>query len=162
MAAYVRSLDAIEDFLAHKRFAMVGISREAKDFSVSLFEELCRRGYDVVPVNPNTPNVLGKSCYARVQDIHPPVEAALLMTSPAHTEAVVADCAAAGIRKIWMYRAAGSGAVSEKAVEFCREHGMEVIPGECPFMFLPQAGGVHRLHGFFRRITGRFPKRKRA
>jgi predicted CoA-binding protein len=162
MAAYVRSLDAIEDFLAHKRFAMVGISREAKDFSVSLFEELCRRGYDVVPVNPNTPNVLGKSCYARVQDIHPPVEAALLMTSPAHTEAVVADCAAAGIRKIWMYRAAGSGAVSEKAVEYCREHGMEVIPGECPFMFLPKAGGVHRLHGFFRRITGRFPKRKRA
>jgi|SRR5579872_1057599 len=162
MAAYVRSLDAIEDFLAHKRFAMVGISREAKDFSVSLFEELCRRGYDVVPVNPNTPNVLGKSCYARVQDIHPPVEAALLMTSPAHTEAVVADCAAAGIRKIWMYRAAGSGAVSEKAVEYCREHGMEVIPGECPFMFLPQAGGVHRLHGFFRRITGKFPKRTRA
>ncbi|HEV2470346.1 MAG TPA: CoA-binding protein [Candidatus Sulfotelmatobacter sp.] len=162
MAEYVRSLDAIEDFLAHKRFAMVGISREAKDFSVSLFEELCRRGYDVVPVNPNTPNVLGKSCCARVQDIQPPVEAALLMTSPAHTEAVVADCAAAGIRKIWMYRAAGAGAVSEKAVEFCRAHGMEVIPGECPFMFLPHAGGVHRLHGFFRKITGRFPKRPSA
>ncbi|HTZ84879.1 MAG TPA: CoA-binding protein [Candidatus Acidoferrales bacterium] len=159
MPAYARSLDAIEDFLGHKRFAMVGISRDPKDFSVSLFEELCRRGYDVVPVNPKTPNVLGKSCYARVQDIQPPVEAALLMTSPAHTETVVADCAAAGIRKIWMYRAAGSGAVSEKAVEFCREHGMEVIPGECPFMFLPQAGGVHRLHAFLRKITGRFPKR---
>jgi len=162
MPANGRSLDAIEDFLAHKRFAMVGISREPKDFSVSLFEELCRRGYDVVPVNPKTPNVLGKSCYARVQDIYPPVEAALLMTSPAHTEAVVADCAAAGIRKIWMYRAAGSGAVSEKALEFCREHGMEVIPGECPFMFLPQAGGVHKLHGFFRKITGRFPRRKKG
>ncbi|HKT86869.1 MAG TPA: CoA-binding protein [Candidatus Sulfotelmatobacter sp.] len=162
MSAQSHSLDAIEQFLALKRFAMVGISRDPKDFSVSLFEELCRHGYDVVPVNPKTPNVQGKSCYARVQDIQPPVEAALLMTSPAHTEAVVADCAAAGIRKIWMYRAAGAGAVSEKAVEFCREHGMEVIPGECPFMFLPHAGGVHRLHGFFRKITGRFPKRARA
>lgn len=162
MTVHTRSLEAIDDFLAHKRFAMVGISREPKDFSVSLFQELCRRGYDVVPVNPRTPNVMGKICYARVQDIRPPVEAALLMTSPAHTEAVVVDCAAAGIRKIWMYRAAGAGAVSEKAVEFCREHGMEVIPGECPFMFLPQAGGLHRLHGFIRKITGRFPKRAKA
>lgn len=162
MSAQAHSLDAIEQFLALKRFAMVGISRDPKDFSMSLFEELCRRGYDVVPVNPKTPNVMGKICYARMQDIQPPVEAALLMTSPAHTEAVVADCAAAGIRKIWMYRAAGAGAVSPKAVEFCREHGMEVIPGECPFMFLPHAGGVHRLHGFFRKITGRFPKGARA
>ncbi|MFZ0734005.1 MAG: CoA-binding protein [Candidatus Sulfotelmatobacter sp.] len=161
MPANNRSLNAIEEFLALKRFAMVGISREPKDFSVSLFEELCRRGYDVVPVNPKTPNVMGKSCYARVQDIQPPVEGALLMTSTAHTDAVVADCAQAGIRKVWMYRAAGAGAVSEKAVEFCREHGIEVIPGECPFMFLPHAGGVHKLHGFFRKITGRFPTRGR-
>ncbi len=159
MPANNRSLDAIEEFLALKRFAMVGISREPKDFSVSLFEELCRRGYDVVPVNPKTPNILGKSCYARVQDIQPPVEGALLMTSAAHTDAVVADCAQAGIRKLWMYRAAGVGAVSPKAVQFCRERGIEVIPGECPFMFLPHTGGVHKLHGFFRKITARFPMR---
>ena len=54
------SLEIINDFLAQKRIAMVGISREPRNFSVSLFQELCRRGYDMVPVNPNTPNVLGQ------------------------------------------------------------------------------------------------------
>lgn len=162
MAAQNPSLETIEDFLAQKRIAMVGISREPRSFSVLLFEELCRRGYDVVPVNPNIPNVQGHRCFARLQDIQPPVEAALLMTSPAVTDAVVLDCAAAGITRIWMYRAAGDGAVSAKAVTFCLDHGMKVVPGECPFMFLPTSSGIHRLHGFIRKITGRYPRHYRA
>jgi len=162
MATQSLSLETIEDFLAQKRIAMVGISREPKNFSVMLFEELCRRGYDVVPVKPKTPEVLGRRCFARVQDIQPPVEAALLMTSPEVTDAVVGDCAEAGIRRVWMYRAAGTGAVSEKAVAFCSERGIQVVPGQCPFMFLPNAGAGHRLHGFIRKITGRYPRRRAA
>jgi predicted CoA-binding protein len=52
---------------------MVGISRERRSFSVMLFEELGRRGCDVIPVNPSIPNVLGRRCYASLQDIQPPV-----------------------------------------------------------------------------------------
>ena len=155
------ALETIEEFLAEKRIAMVGISGDPKNFSVLLFKELCQRGYDVILVNPNTAEMHGRQCFARVQDIQPPVEAALLMTSPEGTEAVVNDCAEAGVRRVWMYRAGGKGAVSEKAVAFCRERGMQVVPGECPFMFLPHAG-FHRLHGFVRKITGRYPTRAAA
>ena len=153
------SLETIEDFLAQKRIAMAGISRDPKSFSANLFEELCRRGYDVVPVNPNTAEVQGRRCFARVQDIQPPVEAALLMTSPGATEKVVHDCAEADIRRVWMYRAAGKGSVSAKAVAFCRGRGIQLVPGQCPFMFLPDAAGFHRFHGFVRKITGRYPRR---
>ena len=158
MASQNLSLETIEDFLAQKRLAMVGISRKPGSFSATLFEELCRRGYDVVPVNPKTPTVHGRRCFARLQDIQPPVAAALLMTSPEGTERVVADCAEAGIRRVWMYRATGKGAVSESAIAFCHERGIQVVPGQCPYMFLPQAGAVHRLHGFFRKITGTYPQ----
>jgi predicted CoA-binding protein len=156
------SIESIEKFLAQKRIAMIGISRDPKSFSMSLFDELCRRGYDVVPVNPNVSDIKGQRCFARVQDIQPPVTAALLMTSPQVTEQVAVDCADAGIRQIWMYRAGGAGAVSPKAVAFCQGKGMDVIPGECPFMFLPDAAVVHRFHGFFRKITGRFPRHRAA
>ena len=156
------SLETIEDFLAQKRIAMAGISRDPASFSAKLFEELCRRGYDVVPVNPNTIEVQGRRCFARVQDIQPPVEAALLMTSPEATEAVANDCAEAGIRRVWMYRAAGKGSVSPRAVSFCQERGIQVIPGQCPLMFLPNSAGIHRFHGLIRRITGRYPRRTRS
>lgn len=152
-------LETIDEFLAQKRVAMVGVSREPNHFSVTLFEELCRRGYDVIPVNPNASEVLGRRCFARVQDIEPSVEAALLMTSPAITDAVVKDCADAGIRRVWMYRAGGRGAVSPRAVQFCKERGIDVVPGQCPFMFWRDAGTGHRLHGFIRKITGRYPRR---
>ena len=75
MATESGSLETIEDFLAQKRIAMAGISRDPANFSVKLFEELCRRGYDVVPVNPNTSEVQGRPWFARVQDIQPPVDA---------------------------------------------------------------------------------------
>jgi uncharacterized protein len=155
------SLETIEDFLAQKRIAMVGISRDPKDFSVMLFDELCRRGYDMVPVNPNAQEIGGRRCFARVQDIQPPVDAALLMTSPGVTDAAVRDCAEASIRKIWMYRAGGQGAVSRDAIEFCRANAIEVVPGECPYMFLRPAG-FHGLHSWLRKITGRYPRRTDA
>jgi predicted CoA-binding protein len=155
------SLETINDFLAQKRIAMVGVSHDPKDFSVALFQEFCRRGYDVVPVNPNVSEVLGRPCFARVQDIQPPVGAAILMTSPAITDAVVRGCAQAGIRRVWMYRAGGQGAVSAEAVQFCRAKGIAVVPGECPFMFFPKAG-FHRIHGFIRKITGSYPRHAHA
>jgi uncharacterized protein len=156
------SLDLIEDFLAQKRIAMVGVSRDAQSFSTKLFEEFCRRGYDMIPVNPLGKEVLGRKCYARVQDVTPAADAALLMTSAAATDTVVQDCAAAGIRRIWMYRAGGEGAVSDKAIAFCRAQGIQVVPGECPYMFLPHSGGIHGFHAWIKKIFGHYPRRAAA
>ena len=156
------SFETIAEFLAQKRIAMLGISRNPKDFSASLFSELERRGYDIVPVNPKASEVMGRPCFTRVQDIPPPVDGALLMTTPEVTDAVITDCAAAGIRRVWMYRARGKGAVSEKAVTFCQECGMQVVPGQCPFMFLPGSGRVHTFHGFLRKIFGKYPRHQHA
>jgi predicted CoA-binding protein len=158
MSVQHASLEVISEFLAQRRIAMVGVSREEQSLSMKLFAEMCRLGYDMVPVNPNTAEIGGKVCFARVQDIHPEVDAALLMTSAEVTERVVVDCAAAGVGRIWMYRGAGQGAVNQRAVEFCEELDIQVIPGECPFMFLSKTGLFHQLHGVVRKISGRYPR----
>ena len=69
----------------------------------------------------------------------------LLMTSPEATETVVHDCAEAGIRRVWMYRATGKGSVSAKALAFCQEQGMRVVPGQCPFCVSAGRGGPAAL-----------------
>ena len=151
------SIQAIRDFLGQRRFAVAGVSQKPKDFSRMLFHEFLKRGYDAVPVNPAAQEIDGRRCFARMQEIEPPVEGVLLMTSPAVTDAVVRDCAAAGVKRVWMYRAVGKGAVSDAAIAFCRSNGMSVIPGECPFMFLPGGSWIHRFHGLVHRITGAYP-----
>ena len=155
------SLDAIQAFLAHKRIAMVGVSRNPRDFSVMLLREFCGRGYEVIPVNPNAPTILEKPCFARVQDIQPPVDAVLLMTSAEVTETAVRDCADAGVSHVWMYGPGTGGSVSPQALAFCREHGIAVVAGECPYMFFPK-NGLHKVHGWVRKIAGSWPKRQAA
>ncbi len=151
----------IAAFLSHKRIAAIGVSRNPTDFTCNLVREFRKQGYEVIPVNPAADELEGARCFERVQDIERAVAAALVLTSPAATESVVRDCVAAGITHIWMYGtsgAGGAGAVSQAAVDFCREHSVKVVIGECPFMFLPKAGFPHRVHGFIRKITGSYPR----
>ena len=148
----------ISHFLQPKRLAVVGVSRNPKDFTRTLFGEFVSRGYDAVPVHPGVSEIDGRPCCATVREIAPPVEAAVLLTSPEVTDYVVRDCAEAGIASVWMYRAAGAGSVSRNAVAFCESNHIDVIAGECPFMFFPNTGLVHRAHGCIRKLTGRYPK----
>jgi predicted CoA-binding protein len=150
------------DFLGQRRIALVGVSRDPRDLSRSLFRELRRRGYDVVPVHPTLDAVDAVPCARRLQDVQPPVDGALLMTPPSVTDQVVRDCAEAKVTRVWMHRGAGQGAVSAVAVSFCRDHGIAVVEGACPFMFLPRAGFVHRAHGLFARLLGRHPAQAAA
>jgi len=142
-----------------KRLAVVGVSRNSKDFTRALFRELRKRGYDAVPVNPGAAEVDGVACYPNVAAVTPPPEGALLLTKPGVTETAVRDCAAAGVPMVWMYRAVGAGAVSEEAVGYCRANGIRAVEGECPFMFFPHTPLVpHGLHGCWRKLRGTYPR----
>lgn len=151
-------IERIREFLGLKRFALVGVSRQASDLSRMLLREFLARGYQAVPVNPDVDNVEGEPCFARLQEIQPPVTAALFMTSPAVTDTLVKDCAAAGITKVWMFRGPGGGSATPDAILYCEANGISVIPGECPYMFLPGTQLIHRMHGFVRKMTGSYPR----
>ncbi len=151
----------IATFLSQHRLALVGVSNRPDDFSRAVMKEMLARGYDMIPVRPDGDTIEGRPVYARLQDVPGKLDGAILMTPPKVTASVVRDAAEAGVPRVWMHRGGGPGAVEPRAVAFCQEHGIEVIPGECPFMFLG-SGGIHRLHGLLRKLTGRYPHRSRA
>jgi uncharacterized protein len=146
---------AISDFLAQKRIAVAGASRNPKNFNTLLFHDLRQRGYDAVPVNPNAKEIDGVPCFAHVQEIQPPVEAVLVMTKPEAAGAVVEDCVKAGVRRVWLYGMAGKA--SPQVVELCRNNGIAVVPGFCPYMFLSGTQWFHRFHGALLKIVGKYP-----
>lgn len=98
------------------------------------------RKFDMVPVNPTAEHIEGAICYPRPQNIAAPVDAALVMTPPAQSEQAVRDCLDAGIRRIWLYRR------SPAAESLCASNGAQFIVGECPLMYIPHTGFVHRVH----------------
>ena len=148
----------IESFLAVRRIALIGLSRDPKHFSRMVFEEFKQRGYDVVPVNPASTELAGLHCFASVEDVAPAVEAALVMTPALESAAAVEACAAAGVKQVWLSRSGGQGSVSEEAVAACERHGLRLVNGECPLMFLTDAAWYHRLHRGILRLVGTLPQ----
>ena len=152
------TIEDVEDFLNQKRIAFVGVSRDPKDFSRSLFRDLQRLGYTVIPINPQIPDIEGSRCLTRVPEITPPVDGALIMTPAAKSEQVVRECAQAGITRVWLHRGTGTGSVSPEALGLCEQLGIRVVAGYCPYMFLPQTPFFHRFHGFLMKVTGAYPE----
>jgi predicted CoA-binding protein len=138
-------------FLQARRIAVVGVSRDPKAFSRFVLRELVERGYDTVPVNPALGEADGVRSFARVSEIDPPPDAALLMVRAAVAEEAVRDCLNARVRRIWLHRGAGPGVASEAVLALCAANRVEVVHGLCPLMALPAASFPHRLHGLVRR-----------
>ncbi|MCC6624319.1 MAG: CoA-binding protein [Deltaproteobacteria bacterium] len=149
------SLVDIQAFLAQKRIALVGASHDPKDMSRMLMKDLAASGYDVVPVNKRGGTIDGHPVATSLTALPAPVDGVIVMVPSSESAAVVKDCVAANIPRVWLHRGAGRGATSPEATRLAREHGLLLIDGECPYMFL--GGNIHAAHGTVRRLAGQFP-----
>ena len=151
--------EAAADFLAHKRIAVAGVARKPGEHGGNVvYRRLRDRGYEVFAVNPNADEVEGDPCYRNVGAIPGGVDGVVIATAPAVTEDVMAECAAAGIRRVWIHRGPGAGSANEKAVELGREWGIQVIPGGCPLMYAGASDPIHKTMRWVFRLVGRLPK----
>ena len=148
----------IDKFMANKRIAMVGVSRKKRDFSRILFRAFQKHGYDMVPINPRAKEVEGIAAFEDIGAVEPPPQAALLMTSRKRCEGLLRECAEAGVKWVWLYGFNGPSAATKAAETLCEEHGMCLIPGYCPMMFLPKPGPLHGSHRLFLRVIGKLPQ----
>lgn len=148
-----------EDFLAQKRIAIVGVTHDEKGWGRTLYNEFKKRGYDTYAVNPNTQGIQGIQCYASLSKLPMKPDGVLLAVPPQVTDQVVREVAALGIPRVWMHKGAGGGgAVSEAALQFCKEKKIAAVYGVCPFMYLQPQGFGHKMHYTFTKWFGGLPK----
>jgi predicted CoA-binding protein len=152
--------DAAAEFLANKRVAVTGVSRQPKGHGSNVvYQRLRERGYQVFAVNPNADEVEGDRCYHDLGSIPGSVDGVVIATSPAHAEATMRECAELGIKHVWMHRGPGAGSVSEAAADYGRAHGIAVIDGGCPCMFGPTADPGHKAMRIVFTLAGNVPRR---
>jgi len=121
------ALDRLRILESYKRIAMVGLS--ANPFRPSHFAAiyLLSEGYDVIPVNPNEKQILGRASYATLRDIPGPVEVVDIFRAPSAVPALVEDAIAIGAKVVWMQL----GVIHEAAAERARQAGLEVVMDRC-------------------------------
>jgi len=151
--------EAADEFLAQRRIAVAGVSRDCKQSANLIYRRLRDTGHETFAVNPNAEAVEGDRCYASVRDIPDGVDGVVVVTTPEESVAVVADCAAAHVPRVWLHRGIGPGSSSAEAARFCREHDISVIPGGCPNMFGATSDPAHKCMCAMLRMTGKIPRR---
>jgi predicted CoA-binding protein len=148
----------IRDFLAQRRIAVAGVSRDPQQTGNHVFRKLEACGYEVFPVNPRAAEAEGVRCYPDLRSVPPPVDGVVVVTRPADALALVRECEALGIRRVWMHRSFGAGSVSDEAARLGRERGMTVIAGGCPFMYLEPVDPFHRCFRWLLGVQGKLPR----
>jgi uncharacterized protein len=152
--------EAASEFLANKRIAVTGVSRNPQGHGSNVvYQRLRVRGYEVFAVNPNADLVEGDKCYPDLRSIPGGVTAVVIGTKPETAEATMRECAELGIKHVWMHRSVGGGSVSAAATAYGRQQGIGVIPGGCPLMFEPVSDGGHKAMKFVFTLTGAVPRR---
>lgn len=151
--------EAASEFLANKRIAVTGVSRNRGSHgSNAVYQRLRERGYEVFAVNPNADQVEGDRCYHDLKSIPGGVGAVVIGTRAERAEATMRECAELGIKHVWMHRSVDRGSVSNEATSYGRQQGISVIPGGCPLMFEPVSDGAHKAMKFVFSLTGAVPR----
>lgn len=150
----------IQDFLAQKRIAVAGVSRDGRGHPAGnlIYRRLKKAGHTVFAVNPNMPTFAGDRCYPDLQSIPDGVDGVVIITSPDATARIVRDCDAAGVRRVWMHESLAKGSsVSSEAVEYCRAHSIDVIAGGCPMMYGEDVDFGHTCMRWVLKLTHKLP-----
>ena len=105
------------------------------------------------PVNPNTEQVEGDRCFPNIASLPEQVNGVIIFLPPEKTMKVLPEIAEAGIKHIWLQQQTES----PQAIQFCLDHGIEAVYGECILMFIEPVNFPHRMHRWVKKVTGTLP-----
>ena len=118
----------IQEILKLKNVAVVGMSNtEGKPANV-VPKYLIEHGYNVIPVNPTTTEVLGRKSYASISEVSEQVDIVDVFRRSEDVPPVVYDAIKKkGIKVIWMQ----SGIYNKEAEKKAKENGIDVVYNRC-------------------------------
>jgi predicted CoA-binding protein len=148
---------SVAEFLAGKRFAVAGVSRQPQQAANAIYRKLCSSGFEVLRVNPNAAEVEGARCYPNLAAIPGSIDGVVVATHSRNALDIVRQCGDLGVRQVWFHRSFGSGSVSDEALRECKTRGIQCIVGGCPLMYCEPVDLAHRCFCWWLRLSGRVP-----
>jgi uncharacterized protein len=145
--------ETIQEVLAQRTLALVGVSRSGKKFGNAIYRELKAKGYKVFPVHPQAEGVEGDPCYPDLKSLPEKAGAVVICVPPIEAERVVQQAFEAGITRVWLQQ----GAESSATIRYCENHEMATVHGQCIMMFAEPVRSFHGFHRWIWRLIGKYP-----
>jgi predicted CoA-binding protein len=122
--------ELIKEFMAQKRFAVLGATDNPQKYGNQIVKNLIKRGYEVYPVNPKIAELEGIKCYASLAEIPVKVDVVDFVVPPQVTEEILKQCQDLGLERIWLQ----PGSESDKAIAFCNDNNLKIVHSVCVMM----------------------------
>lgn len=120
--------EEIRGFYGLKNIAVVGMSKTEGKAANYVPRYLMGQGYNVIPVNPTAPEIMGKKSYPKVSSVQELVDIVDVFRPSDDVLPVVMDAVKkAGIKVVWMQL----GIYNEQAEKLAKEKGIKVVYNRC-------------------------------
>ncbi len=131
--------EQLASIFSPRSIAVIGASTTPGALGRQILENLVTYGYrgKLYPVNPKAREILGLRCFPSLQDIHAPVDLAVVVVRRELAIAAVEECGRAGVGGVVVITAGfrevgGEGADLEaKLVELAKQNGFRLVGPNC-------------------------------
>ena len=117
----------IKNFLNLKKVAVIGMSRTESKAAHFVPKYLSENGFDIIPVNPNSNEILNKKCYKKITDIDDEIDIVDVFRPSEDVLPFVKEAIKKNPKVIWLQE----GIHNEEAENLAKEHGIDVVFNRC-------------------------------
>lgn len=110
-----------------RRIAVVGASARPDRPSLGIMKLLIAAGFDVVPVTPMEPAVLGRPTYPSLSDVPEPVDIVDVFRRPADTPPIAEEAVKIHAKTLWLQE----GIANDEAAFIAASGGLTVVMDAC-------------------------------
>jgi len=119
--------EEIIEILNLKKVAVIGMSKHQEKAAHFVPKYLLENGFDIIPVNPNSDEILNKKCYKEINDIKDDIDIVDVFRPSEDVLPFVKDAIKKNPKVIWLQE----GIHNEEAENLAREHGIDVVFNRC-------------------------------
>lgn len=119
--------DEIRKIYSLKNIAVVGMSKNPDKAAHYVPKYLHEQGYNIIPVNPTTSEILGKTCYSSLLDIPDEVDIVDVFRPSDQVKPVIEESVKIGPKVIWLQE----GIHNPEAEAIAQKAGINVVYNRC-------------------------------
>ena len=120
--------DQIGELLTRvKTIAVVGLSSDPMRPSFGVSQYMQRKGYRIIPVNPNESSVLGEKAYSSLSEVPEKIDVVDVFRRPEFVPEIVEETIRLKISALWLQE----GVIHQAAAKRARDAGLTVVMNRC-------------------------------
>ncbi|KAG2478229.1 MAG: CoA-binding domain-containing protein [Nitrosopumilales archaeon] len=119
--------DEIKQIFSLKNVAVIGMSKHPEKAAHFVPKYLSEHGFNILPINPTSSEILNKKCYSSVTEVDEPIDIVDVFRPSDQVLPFVEEAIKTKPKVIWLQQ----GIHNQEAEELARKEGIKVVFNRC-------------------------------